>query len=326
MVNIKGLDKAELLVELYNHSHQQGMGMLQPKRDLSYEEAKQLLEKTTYFDYLYGKVLKVDLSKDELEEWLYDRDNGQGMVQSIVDKIMVKKKENISESSSILNEEKTEEVETIVNNDNLIDMSNNPNIIDLNNAYIGLYYGDKGYRVGLFKKSDKVQAKHFEDVNGVAQYYKDTLSDAQVALWLKDDGEDYKADFSNPLLNDSEEMKNWRANRETVGTYHIDMYKLPQITGKVDRHISLVEFTSVYPELQGNITLEQIVRCLAEFCSKFDLKPTAKEEIMTGLKEIPQYIAKSVSQGSSVPQFINPYVNEIDINSIPEEIIHNKRI
>ena len=24
MINIKGLDKAELLVELYNHSHQQG--------------------------------------------------------------------------------------------------------------------------------------------------------------------------------------------------------------------------------------------------------------------------------------------------------------
>ena len=28
MINIKGLDKAQLLVELYNHSHQQGLGMM----------------------------------------------------------------------------------------------------------------------------------------------------------------------------------------------------------------------------------------------------------------------------------------------------------
>ena len=85
MINIKGLDKAQLLVELYNHSHQQGMGMLQPARNLTVEDAKKLLEQTTSFDYLYGKVMKVDLSGDEFEEWLYDRDNGQGMAKKIVD-------------------------------------------------------------------------------------------------------------------------------------------------------------------------------------------------------------------------------------------------
>lgn len=86
MINIKGLDKAQLLVELYNHSHQQGLGMLQPSRSLTVEDARKLLEQTTYFDYLYGKVMKVDLSSDEeFEERLYDRDNGQGMAQSVVD-------------------------------------------------------------------------------------------------------------------------------------------------------------------------------------------------------------------------------------------------
>lgn len=32
-------------------------------------------EKLFSFDYLYGRVLKVDLSGDEFEESLYDRDN-----------------------------------------------------------------------------------------------------------------------------------------------------------------------------------------------------------------------------------------------------------
>ena len=37
MINIKGIDKARLLVELYNHSHQQGLGMLQPAKELTIE-------------------------------------------------------------------------------------------------------------------------------------------------------------------------------------------------------------------------------------------------------------------------------------------------
>ena len=109
MINIKGLDKAQLLVELYNHSHQQGLGMMQPSRSLTIEDAKQLLEQTTYFDYLYGKVMKVDLSSDEeFEERLYDRDNGQGMAQSVVDgmrKELEKAATDVVEKSAKLDQE-----------------------------------------------------------------------------------------------------------------------------------------------------------------------------------------------------------------------------
>lgn len=99
MINIKGLDKAELLVELYNHSHQQGLGMMQPSKSLTVDDARILLEETTDFDYLYGKVLKVDLSSDEeFEEILYDRDNGRGLAQSVVDG-MRKKLENAATDS-----------------------------------------------------------------------------------------------------------------------------------------------------------------------------------------------------------------------------------
>ncbi len=88
MINIKGIDKAEVLLGLYNNSHQQGMGFLQPNHNLTIDEAKELLENYTYFDYLYGRVLKVDLSNDEeFEESLYDRDNGDGAAQRVIDKI-----------------------------------------------------------------------------------------------------------------------------------------------------------------------------------------------------------------------------------------------
>ena len=89
MVNIKGLDKARVLKSLYDHSHVQGSGFLQAVPDgvVTVEHCAGLLEKQTYFDYLYGRVLKVDLSGDEFDERLYDRDCGEGAAQRAVDSI-----------------------------------------------------------------------------------------------------------------------------------------------------------------------------------------------------------------------------------------------
>jgi len=36
------------------------------------------LKNNEYFDYLYGKIMKVNLSGDEFSPTLYDRDNGEG--------------------------------------------------------------------------------------------------------------------------------------------------------------------------------------------------------------------------------------------------------
>lgn len=93
MINIKGLDKAEVLLELYNNSHKQGLGVFAPDVDLTVDDCKLLLEDNTRFDYLYGKVMKVDLSNnDEFEEWLYDRDNGEGKALEVIDKLRNKSK------------------------------------------------------------------------------------------------------------------------------------------------------------------------------------------------------------------------------------------
>lgn len=40
-----------------------------------------------YFDYLKGRVMKVDLSKDEIETAMYDRDNGQGAAEIVINEL-----------------------------------------------------------------------------------------------------------------------------------------------------------------------------------------------------------------------------------------------
>ncbi len=89
MINIKGLNKADVLKELYNNSKVQGLGFLQATgKDMTTEEAELLLKETTDFDYLHGKVMKIDLSSDdEFEEWLYDRDNGIGAAAMAIERL-----------------------------------------------------------------------------------------------------------------------------------------------------------------------------------------------------------------------------------------------
>lgn len=79
MIDISKLDKAAVLVALYKYAKVQGWGILHArKEDMTLEEANNLLEINMYFDYLHGRVMKVDLSKDILHTYLYDRDNGEG--------------------------------------------------------------------------------------------------------------------------------------------------------------------------------------------------------------------------------------------------------
>jgi len=95
MINIKDLDKAEVLKALYDHSHIQGLGFLQavPEGTVTVEHCRELLKNndSKYFDYLYGKVLKVHLSDDEFDETLYDRDNGPGAAYDAIQSIIRKK-------------------------------------------------------------------------------------------------------------------------------------------------------------------------------------------------------------------------------------------
>ncbi len=89
MVDITGLDKAEVLYALYNASHVQGLGFLQAVDNYTLEDARRDYEAfdDKYFDYLHGRVLKVDLSGNEFNPRLFDRDCGNGAAAAAIEKL-----------------------------------------------------------------------------------------------------------------------------------------------------------------------------------------------------------------------------------------------
>src|SRR5690606_24301526 len=86
-LDLTELDKAEVLAALYNASKPQGMGFLHfDSTPMSVDEARSLLPQG-YFDYLKGRVMKVDLTGNTLNTWGYDRDNGEGAAEQIIDSL-----------------------------------------------------------------------------------------------------------------------------------------------------------------------------------------------------------------------------------------------
>ena len=80
--------KPEILAALYNASQPLGMGILHfTPEDMTTAEAAELLKEQDYFDYLKGRIMKIDLSSDELRTGGYDRDNGEGAVQRVLEKL-----------------------------------------------------------------------------------------------------------------------------------------------------------------------------------------------------------------------------------------------
>lgn len=86
MVNIKGINKAALLAALYNGSFQQGMGVMHTRgrQQMSIEEAEELVAIENYFDYLHGRILKVDIGQDTLDTWAYNNDVGAMAAEMVV--------------------------------------------------------------------------------------------------------------------------------------------------------------------------------------------------------------------------------------------------
>lgn len=82
-MDISKLDKAEVLAALYNRAQSQGMGFMHyTSEDMTVEQAHALLAEMEadgqrlYFDYLKGRVMKVDLAGPDMRTALYNRDNG----------------------------------------------------------------------------------------------------------------------------------------------------------------------------------------------------------------------------------------------------------
>ncbi len=93
MISIVGLDKAEVLAALYNHACTQGLGEIHfDPRPMNREEAVEFLKRDHYFDYLKGRVMKIDLSSnDSFWPGLYDRDNGPGAAAGGIEELRRRK-------------------------------------------------------------------------------------------------------------------------------------------------------------------------------------------------------------------------------------------
>lgn len=108
MVDIKGLDKAEVLHALWRHSHAQGLSFmgLTPE-GFTLEKAQALIKERQeknarlYFDYVEGHVIKCDLSGDSFDEFLYDRDCGPGAAENAINELrrFTTIKENVTKTA-----------------------------------------------------------------------------------------------------------------------------------------------------------------------------------------------------------------------------------
>ncbi len=86
-MNISHLSKAKVLAALYNGARAPIMGFMRfDPRPMLIEEAQDLFNKgQTKFDYINGRSMKVDFIEDELNTGLYNRDNGEGAAEAIIE-------------------------------------------------------------------------------------------------------------------------------------------------------------------------------------------------------------------------------------------------
>ncbi len=94
-INISGLNRGAVLAALYNASRPLGMGFLQfTPEDMTAADGERIVTEIAarcngrvYVDYLKGRVMKVNLSSDTFDPWLYDRDNGDGAAADVVTRL-----------------------------------------------------------------------------------------------------------------------------------------------------------------------------------------------------------------------------------------------
>jgi hypothetical protein len=103
-VDISGLDKKDVLKQLWLGSEPAivflSRGIEPPEYDP--KEADKVIEKG-YVDYLCGRAIKTELRTDKLENYKYDKYNGEGSMQKAIDLLREQKKEEKEPEIAISN-------------------------------------------------------------------------------------------------------------------------------------------------------------------------------------------------------------------------------
>ena len=91
-VDIKGLNKAEVLLALCLGTEPLGMGVFAAAAHgaVSVKDAEEQLQRSSCVDYFVGRPIKTDFEPDELRETLYDRDAGPGAMAAVVARLREK--------------------------------------------------------------------------------------------------------------------------------------------------------------------------------------------------------------------------------------------
>ena len=88
-VDITGLDKIQVLQALYLAAKPQGMGivvdlMSGSSLTLTDKDIKGVIDNRYNIDYLKGRVMKIDLSGNTVDTYLYNRDNGYNAAEKVI--------------------------------------------------------------------------------------------------------------------------------------------------------------------------------------------------------------------------------------------------
>jgi hypothetical protein len=84
-VDISDIDKKVLLQALYTNAKPLGMGILSyiPNHVLPDQEMESILAKG-HIDYLHGRLMKINISKDSVDTSLYNEDNGKYAAERVI--------------------------------------------------------------------------------------------------------------------------------------------------------------------------------------------------------------------------------------------------
>lgn len=77
-IDITGIDKVALLAVLWSGQRPAGFFNEQTWAMPGFNKEKATEAVKTYIDYFCGRAIKTNLSQNEVDPWLYDRDAGQG--------------------------------------------------------------------------------------------------------------------------------------------------------------------------------------------------------------------------------------------------------
>ena len=91
-MNITALNKADVFLTLFNNAKTPGLGLIAAAMfgPLSIEGAEKIMQdcnEDIYFDYVYGRVMKISLKGDDIDTRLYNLNNGENAAEKAIQKL-----------------------------------------------------------------------------------------------------------------------------------------------------------------------------------------------------------------------------------------------